>query len=187
MRAGVVIWPDRDTAKEVDRLRARYDAHYELVGPHITIAFPDHYRSSLDEIEALVAKSAHEVQPFTATLNKWVSATMMLQSHGEQTRLLIERYPNAVNFFFLLVGIGKTEMLTLRRSLSQAIAQPQWILDYPPYMTIGQSLSDEEYASAKAMLADYSPDFSFQVTSIDLLVEQEDGSWPTVATFALGE
>ena len=186
-RIGVVIWPDAATQVAIDDLRRRYDAHYQLIGPHITISFPDEQRTSWDEIKDLVAQAAARVSPFEVHLARWVSIADMLVSHPDGTRYLIKRYPNAANAIFLLAEAGTKEMLRLRRYLSSAIEQPPLLLPYPPYLTLGQTLSDADYEAARAELVEYCPDYRFTVTSIDLLAEQKDGSWIVEATYSLGQ
>ena len=187
MRVSVVIWPDSATHLAVNEVRARYDAHYRLIGPHITVAFPDERQASMDETRDLVASVASKTQPFTVKLTRWMSIDELLASYGEETRFLIERYPNAVNAIFLMASEGSPEMVRLRRDLSRAIEQPALLVEYPPYMCIGQSLSDAAHERAMQELATYEPDYGFPAKSIDLLEEQPDGSWSVVATVPLGK
>ena len=186
MRYSVAISPDSETAAEVNVVRARYDAHVELVGPHITIAFPDRLVVPVEEAKARIAIIASNTEPFTVSLDRWVSANDLLSSHAEQTRFLIDRYPNAVNVIVLPAGSGAAEMVGLRRALSRIIPQPALLVEYPPYMCVGQSLSDVEFEAALAELADFRPAYRFDVTGIELFAEQADGSWTQEAAFPLG-
>lgn len=186
LRLSVVIWPDPKSWADINMIRQRYDAHYQYVGPHITIAFPDKVDASVEAIKAGIAEAAAAVQPFTAVFDRWVSATELLQSHPDSTRFLIDRYPNAVNLIVLLASQGAEQMLTLRRAFDKIIPQPPLLLEYPIYMTLGQTLTDEQAAQARAELADYEPNYHIPVTSFDLLAEQPDGTWPLLERFQVG-
>lgn len=186
MRTGVVIWPDPATSEALNLLRSRYDAMYKLISAHITDAFPSEPQVSVEELKTKVANAAAKTRPFDITLDRWVSVDNMLRTHQEATQFFTNLYPNAVNGIFLLVGQGNKELLDLRRELHLAIPQPLHLLTYPPFLTVGQTLPDEQYKAALAELADYHPNFSFKAKTIDLLVEQPDGVWITEATFPLG-
>lgn len=186
MRCSVAITPDPVTSAAVDKWRERYDAFFKLVGPHMTVAFPDEPRGTLEEVSAKVAAVAASTQPFTLGLNRWASAPELLDEHGEPTRFLIERYPNAKNLIVLLASHGAQEFLKLRAELGAAIPQPELLLNYPPYLTIGQSLSDEELARAREELKTFYPDYHIAVKDINFYVEQSDGSWQVSATYRLG-
>jgi 2'-5' RNA ligase len=186
MRTGVVIWPDPGTSEVVNELRARYDAHYRLIGPHITIAFPGEVEISQAEVQARVAQAASKIPPFSATFNQWLGITSLAETYPEETRQFIQRYTNAVNAILLLADDGAAEMLELRGLLHQAIPQPGFLLSYPPFMTLGQTLSDVDYVQALAELSDYQPAYQFEVTGLDLLLENTDGTWTVLGTYPLG-
>lgn len=185
MRCSMALTPDAATSAALNEIRARYDAHYGAVVPHVTVAFPDECAGDLTAVQAMAASIVQGVPAFTATFDRWVSVTELLAEHRAGTEFLLARYSNAANLLVLLASQGAAEMLQLRAALSQAIPQPPELLDYPPYTTIGQSLSEQDFIAAKAALKDYRPNYSFVVKHIDFYAEQADGSWPILASLPL--
>lgn len=186
MRCAVAITPDVSTAAQVDLWRAQYDAFFKLVGPHLTVAFPDECAGDLDTVSSLLQQTAAQTNPFTLALNRWATVRELLQEHRESTQFLLERYPNAANLIVLLATDGAAEFLQLRRDLSQAIPQPALLENYPPYLTLGQSLTDATLERARAELENYQPNIQLAVREIHFYVEQPDGSWPVISTYRLG-
>jgi 2'-5' RNA ligase len=184
-RFSVVIWPNQDAQDALNELRARYDAHYHLIGPHITVAFPDTVALPLGDIRAGIREAARVIPPFTAVFDRWVSYSDLMQTHAESTRFLIDRYPNAVNLIVALAGQGAQQMLAMRRIFAKTIPQPDLLVDYPIYTTIGQSLSDEALIRAKSEMATVKLNLAVPVTSYELLAEQPDGTWPLVERYVL--
>ena len=170
----------------MNEFRARYDAMYELVGAHITIAFPDQIELDFEEARVRLTDIASQTKPFTVILDRWVGINDLLYFNPKPTRFLIERYPNAVNALFLVASAGANEMVELRYAFDAVIPQPSLLLDYPPFMCFGQTLSDEEYVKASTALADFKPDFRFQISEFQFLREGADGVWNTEAGFSLG-
>jgi len=74
----------------------------------------------------------------------------------------------------------------LKQLLSTSIPQPDELVSYPGYLTIGQTLSDKEYQLAQKDLAKFKPNFSFKVSSIDVLREKQNGSWSRLQTCSFG-
>lgn len=186
MRIGGVIWTDSKTNEAVNEKRKQYDAHYELIGPHITITFPVEIHFSLEEKKADIQEGLYKIEPFSVHLNRWITIDDMLQTYNEGTRYLLDNYPNAENALFLLVGKGNKEIIKLKQYLSTCINQPPSLIDYPGYLTIGQTMSDTEYQSAQRELINYKPDYRFRVETFDLILEQRDGSWISEQVYSLG-
>jgi 2'-5' RNA ligase len=185
MRCSVAITPNATVSAAMNEKRRRYDAHYAAVVPHLTVAFPAPYTGALAALQAQLAALIQPWPAFTATFDRWASSTELLAQYRTGTDFLMARYPNAVNLIVLLVGEGADDILGLRRALSGVIPQPPHLLDYPPYGTLGQTLSDAAFAEAKAELADFRPHYQFDVTHLDFYAEQPDGAWPIVDSFAL--
>jgi hypothetical protein len=110
----------------------------------------------------------------------------MLQVHHEGTKYLLDNYPNAVNALFLLADEGNKEVINLKQFLSTCIKQPPSLVDYPAYLTIGQTMNDREYKTAQGELIKYKPDYRFRVASFELILEQKDGSWKSEQVYSLG-
>lgn len=187
MRCSVALTPSEEVSAAMNAKRRLYDAHYEVVVPHLTVAFPEHFSGSISAIQEEVAAIAQTTPAFTATFDRWASANDLLAQYRAGTEFLIERYSNAVNLIVLLVGPGADEILGLRRALHRVIPQPPQLMDYPPYGTIGQSLSDEAFAEAITALRDFRPNYSFAVSHLDFYAEQPDGTWPILGSYALAQ
>lgn len=186
MRIGGVIWPDSKTNEAVNERRKKYDAHYKLIGPHITIIFPVEIDFSLHEKKVSLQEGLPKIEPFSVRLIRWVTIDEMLQINHEGTRYLLDNFPNAVNALFLLTDEGNKEIINLKRYLSTCINQPSSLVEYPGYLTIGQTMSEDDYKTAQRELVKYKPDYRFRVETFDLILEQRDGSWKSEQVYSLG-
>ncbi len=173
---GGVIWPDSQTQASVDKIRKQYDPHFGLIAPHITIIFPADTEIALDEIVTRLANAVKGFRPFTARLDRVSSVNLLASEWPAETAALLA-YPNAVNAIFLLTGEGSREILELKKRLAGAVGLDTPLVDYPPYLTLGQTLSQPAYDAALQALSGYAPDFSFPVSGFDLLSDPESGRW----------
>lgn len=181
-RVSVVIYPGAEVAQKADRIRRRFDPHVELVGPHLTIAFPDVLRADSDPV-ALLEAVASSLKPFHIELGSAVDASTFCGVDRAAMDFLVQRYPNARGLVASVAGAGADTVLAIRQSLNTAIPQPVELIDFAPYLTLGQSLDDP--APALGAAADFGP-VRFRVEALELLAEGPDGAWSTVRRAVLG-
>jgi 2'-5' RNA ligase len=178
---GGVIWPDAETQRSVNEIRKQYDPHFTVIAPHITIIFPADTEVVLEDVISRVASSVEGFRSFEASLDRVSSVNLLAPDWPAGTSALLA-YPNARNAIFLLSGEGSREILELKKRLSVGLGLDTPLVQYPPYLTLGQTLSREAYDSALQALSGYAPDYSFPVKGFDLLTQTDSGGWRTIRT-----
>jgi len=179
---GAVIWPDARTQRSVNSIRTRYDPHFELIAPHITIIFPANTPRDIEDVSLCLTKAIEGFRPFHVRLNRLSSINLLAPDWPAGTSALLA-YPNAVNTIFLLAGEGSREILELKERINIPLGLDTPLIHYPPYLTLGQTLSAAVYETALEDLAGYTPDYCFPVDGFDLLEEVPVGKWRTARRF----
>ena len=173
---GGVIWPDAETQESVNKIRKQYDPHFTLIAPHITIIFPADTGIAPGEVVHRLTKAVEGFRPFEVRLDRVSSVNLLAPDWPAETSALLA-YPNARNAIFLLSGEGSREILELKQRQAAALGLDTPLVHYPPYLTLGQTLSQAAYEAALQALSTYAPDFSFPVRGFDLLTDPVSGRW----------
>ena len=129
-----------------------------------------------------LAKSVVGLGPFQVCLGNLSTMNSLAETYPEATRLLAG-YPNAKNVIFLIPEEGHDAILNLKRHINSALDRVTALVEYPPFLTLGQTLSDADYARALAQFADYHPALRFTAASFDLLQQTKSGHWETIHRF----
>jgi 2'-5' RNA ligase len=183
---GGVIWPDQETQRSVNEIRKRWDPHFTVIAPHITIIFPTDTEAALQDVIVRVTNAVEGFRRFTARLDRVSSVNLLAPDWPAATSALLA-YPNAVNAIFLLSGEGTREILELKERLGVALELDTPLIQYPPYLTLGQTLSDRDYGAALNELSGHAPDHEFSVAGFDLLTQDDSGGWQTARTFPFSQ
>lgn len=182
MTVGAVLWPDEAAKRECNEVRRRLDPHFRLIDPHITVIFPFETDTRASTLGEKLAESIIDLSPFRVALGRLSTIHEQAEMYPEATALL-SRYPNAKNAIFLIPEAGYNEILELKRRIGSAVNRVTSLVEYPPYLTLGQTLSDADYARALRQLAGYNPALQFAARSFDLLKETASGRWETLNRF----
>jgi hypothetical protein len=174
LRQSMIVVPTPEQAATLDALRRRWDPHVDLVPPHITIAFP---AVPVADAAARFDALAADLAPFTVRLSAPRGPGDFTGPLAPALDFLVRRYPNARGWVVAVAEAGAEAMLALRRGASVAIPQPPELLDFPPYLTLGQTLDEVAgpLAAARATFAG----LSWRVTEILLAQEDAAGRWST--------
>jgi len=71
MKFGVVLFPSKKLQDVANSYRKRYDSHYSLIPPHLTLKEVfEATEDQIDEIAANLRKIAEETNPFTLNVTK---------------------------------------------------------------------------------------------------------------------
>lgn len=169
MKCGIAIFPSKKIQDFANSYRKRYDSHYALIPPHITLKYAfEVEEDKLNELVQQLRNVARETEPFTLRVTKFSSF-----------------YP-VNNVIYLKVE--KTEPLI---KLHEKLHRPPFIeqTDYAfvPHITIARDLSNDEYSDVFGRLKMQSVHFEEQVDRFHLLYQLENGSWSAYETFHLGK
>jgi len=128
MKFGVVIFPSKKLQDLVNSYRKRYDPHYALIPPHITLknAFEAHEEDAKDYADKL-RQIASDTKPFSLKTSKISSFQPV----------------NNVIYF----KVEPTEELTnLHNEINQEFNRQNLDYAFVPHITIGQKLSNDEHS-----------------------------------------
>lgn len=165
MKYGIVIFPSREVQDKANSLRMRYDSHYSLIPPHITIkeAF------TTDNIEAAtkhIEEKLEQIAPFTLEICKIKSF-----------------HPISPVLYFAIED--NPVIYKLYNEINSGILQNDSRYTFTPHITIAQDIAPQEIHDIYSALSMKDYDLSFKVDRIHLLYQMENGAWTNYQTFLL--
>ncbi|KAA1042603.1 YjcG family protein [Macrococcus equipercicus] len=168
MKLGIVIFPSKGFQDKVNSYRKRYDSHYALIPPHITLK--DAFEVAEDDVKNVTAKLtevAAEVEPVEIEVTK--------VSSFAPTKNII--------FFKVVSSEGLTKIYEVLNdgSFYGKNAHP-----FVPHFTIGQGFSSQEFEDVYGQLKMAGIDHKETVDKISLCYQLDNGTWNVLETFKLG-
>jgi 2'-5' RNA ligase len=169
MKFGIVIFPSKSIQDIANSYRMRYDPHYALVPPHITLkpAF-EADESEINQIVNELKKIANKVSPFTLKVSKVSSFSPV----------------NNVIYF----KVEKTdELVFLNEQMHSGYFSQEREYAFVPHITIGQKMSDDEHSDVLGRMKMMEFNHEQTVDRFHLLYQLENGAWTVYETFHLGK
>lgn len=165
MKYGIVIFPNRDVQDRANSLRKRYDSHYNLIPPHITIkeAFE---LESVEEIVKHIEEVTQSIPPFTLNVSKIKS----FLPTSPVVYLALEDNP---------------DIYELHEKINSGPLFHEAKYKFIPHITVAQDLSDEELHDIHGRLKLKNFAMEFPIDRIHLLYQIESGAWTNYQTFLL--
>lgn len=169
MKYGIVTFPSKPVQDEVNSYRKRYDPHYALIPPHITLK--EAFDATNDELETLVTELKHianETKPFKINVNK------------------VSTFAPVTNTIYLKVEPIQ-ELIDLHEKLQSDKFPKSEEYTFVPHITIAQKLKYEEYSDIFGSLK--MKDFKIEDTidRFQLLYQLDNGSWTVYESFVFGK
>lgn len=128
----IMIFPEFEKMDIIDRIRDKFDPLAQLVRPYITLVFPFENEMSNEEIEEILIKRLHNVNPFEIVL-KGIS-------------LQVDKYGNAL---FLDVQKGAEDICYIHEVLCKnEFKQFDSDIIFKPHTTIGKFQTEKELNNA---------------------------------------
>ncbi|WP_409274478.1 2'-5' RNA ligase family protein [Neobacillus sp. SCS-31] len=169
MRFGVALFPTKQLQDWVNSYRKRYDPHYALIAPHLTLV--NAFESSEEEAETLAKKlrdASEKHEPFSLRTSK------------------ISSFHPVNNVIYLKVEPSE-EIIALHKELNDIVNSPDQAYKFVPHITIGQKLSDDEHFDVYGTLKMQGIDHEEEIDRFHLLYQLESGQWTVYETFRLGK
>ncbi|MFC0473546.1 YjcG family protein [Halalkalibacter kiskunsagensis] len=169
MKYGIALFPSKKLQDQANSFRMRYDSHYALIPPHITIKEP--FEVNDEELPLLLntmAQIAENAEPVTIDIYK-----------------VDTFYPQSHTIFFKI-----REHKTLTYLYEEFHNEPFSINDkygFIPHVTIGQDLSSQEHADVLGQLKMHKIEHQETISRVQLLYQLENGAWTVYETFRLGK
>ena len=167
MKYGVVAFPSKKLQDLANSYRKRYDPHYALITPHMTLKGV--FEANDNEIEELaknISKVANQHKPFKLQ-------TTSISSFAPVT--------NAIYFKV----IQSEELLKLHHDLHHESLGSEAEYAFVPHITIAQKMDSGEHDDIYAQLRMTGVDHEEIIDRLHLLYQLEDGSWTVYETFRL--
>lgn len=167
MKYGVAVFPSKQLQDIANSYRKRYDPHYELITPHMTLKDPfEANDAEIKDVAEELKNIAKRQKPFKLRANRvstFSPVTNTLYFKVEPTPEIISLYDDLHSDFF---G-GKPDH------------------SFVPHITIAQKLSDSEHSDVFGQLKMAGINHEEIIDRIHLLYQLEDGSWTVYETFRL--
>ncbi|MCA1031139.1 YjcG family protein [Bacillus timonensis] len=169
MKYGIALFPSKKLQDLANSYRMRYDPHYALIPPHLTLknafeATDDQIKDIADQLQAI----ADGVKPFSLNISKVSSFS-------------------PVNNVIYLKAEPTDELVSLHTKMHDGIFTDQPEYAFVPHITIGQKLSDDEHSDVLNQLKMLDISHEETIDRFHLLYQLDNGSWTVYETFRLGK
>ena len=169
MKYGVVAFPSKKLQDLANAYRKRYDPHYALITPHMTVKGV--FEANDQEI-AEVAKAIKEVtnkhSPFELNISK------------------VSTFAPITNTIYFKAELSD-ELVALHKDLNYNFPGKEPEFAFVPHVTIAQKLTSGEHDDIIGQLKMVGVDHTETIDRLHLLYQLEDGSWTVYETFRLDE
>ena len=169
MKFGVVAFPSKRLQDLANAYRKRYDPHYALITPHLTVK--GIFEVNDQEIEE-VAKAIKEItkkhSPFELNVSK------------------VGTFAPITNTIYFK-AILNDELAALHKDLNNDFFGNKPEFAFVPHVTIAQKLSSGEHDDIIGQLKMIGVNHTETIDRLHLTYQLEDGSWTVYETFRLDE
>ncbi|MFD3447366.1 YjcG family protein [Microbacteriaceae bacterium 4G12] len=169
MNFGIVIFPSKTMQDKANSLRKRYDTHYALIPPHITL------KPVFEAPETEIGSITKELHAIASKTNAF---TLKVEKVGS--------FSPVNNVIYLKVE-NTPELASLNNQLHTGYFTQEREYAFVPHITIGQNMSDAEHADVLGQLKMNQFHCEQTVDRFHLLYQLEDGTWTVYETFHLGK
>lgn len=169
MKFGVVIFPSKSLQDLANSYRKRYDPHYALIPPHLTL------KSSFEVSEDAIKPIAEKLRQIAIESNPFTLSTTKISSF------------QPVNNVIYIKVTPTAELENLHNKVNQEIHEQASEYSFVPHITIGQRLSNDEHFDVYGSLKMLKVEHEETIDRFHLLYQLENGSWTVFETFRLGK
>ncbi|MCS1350564.1 2'-5' RNA ligase family protein [Mechercharimyces sp. CAU 1602] len=173
MKYGVAIFPEKKVQDIANSYRKRYDPHYGLIPPHITLkeAFTleeetGNQEETITNIVQHLEKVAERTAPFTIFLNK------IGTFHPNSNTIYVSMYDGA-------------DIIQLHDLINEGPLSHPETYAFIPHITIGQKLSEDELLDVYGSLRMTNISIETKIDRFHLLYQLENQSWCLYQSFIL--
>lgn len=165
MKYGIVIFPPRDVQDRVNNLRTRYDSHYTLIDPHITIkeAFE---ADNVEDIVRYVEDITKSFPPFSLRINN-------IKTFYPITPVLYFSFEDNPAIYSLHMELNSNTLFHETKH------------NFTPHITFAQDQPPQEIHDIYGRLSLKGYDIEFNVDKIHLLQQTDNVIWNNFKTFSL--
>ncbi|TLS50464.1 phosphoesterase [Paenibacillus antri] len=168
MNFGIVIFPPKDVQDAANSYRKRFDPHYSLIQPHLTIREseswdPPTLANAVERLSDVAAK----LPPVEVKLNRFSTF-----------------YPVSNVVYMALENPKPLERLH-EAVCDGPLAVRERKYSFTPHLTVAQGVGGDEMHDIYSSLRPIPLAFSFVVDRLHLLYQTDNGAWTAHQTFLL--
>lgn len=164
---GIAILPSEEVKELANSYRKRYDPHYKLISPHITLK--EAFTITEEKLPLLIShleEVAKSTPSFTVTISKFSTF-----------------YP-VNNVIYLAIDNSET-IYELYKKIQQKEPDPEKPYAFTPHITIAQKMNTDELLDVYAAIKSQEVYAKFEVKEFHLFQQGEDQVWHILHTFRL--
>lgn len=168
MYFGIATFPEKEVQDIANSYRKRYDPHYSLIPPHITLK--ERFELDQNQVDSLTQKLdqiAGSIGPFTIDITK------------------IKHFHPTSPTLYLAIEEGSSHLTEIHKRIKVLFDFQQMPYDYIPHLTIGQRMDEEELHDVYSSLRSKRFDLKSKIDRFHLMYQLENRSWTIYQTFLL--
>ncbi|PAV29343.1 hypothetical protein CIL05_12275 [Virgibacillus profundi] len=169
MKYGIAFFPSKAIQDEANSYRKRYDPHYALIPPHITLK--ESFEADDETIDELVTELKHianETEPFTINVNK------------------VSTFAPVTNTIYLKVEPIQ-EIIDLYEKLHSGKFPDNREFSFVPHITVAQKLLEDEYSDVFGSMKMKNFQVEDKIDRFQLLYQLDNGAWTVFESFVFGK
>lgn len=169
LKYGIAIFPSKPIQDEANGYRKRYDPHYALIPPHITLkeAF-EADEQMIQELIPELKRIANETKPFTIKINK------------------VSTFAPVTNTIYFKVEPNET-LQALHDKMHEGKFPKERQYNFVPHITIAQKLVEDEHSDVFGSLRMKKIALEDTVDRFQLMYQLDNQSWTVYETFVFGK
>lgn len=168
MKYGIVIFPSKKVQDLANSYRKRYDPHYALIPPHVTLKSLEASEGQMKEVTDTLEEIAKNHKGFKMNIKK------------------VSSFQPVNNVIYLKIE-PTDELTSLHQEINNKIIGEKPEYAFVPHITIGQKLSNDEHSDVYGSLRMLNVEHEESIDRFHLLYQLENGSWSVYETFRLGK
>ena len=169
MKFGVAIFPSKKLQDLANSYRKRYEPHYALISPHLTLKGPfEASDAQMKDITDRLAQIASSSKPFSLQVLK------------------VSSFKPVNNVIYFKINPTE-ELIQLHQQLHTDLIGDKPEFSFVPHITIGQELSDDEHSDVYGSMRMMKMEHEEIVDRFHLLYQLENESWTVYETFRFGK
>jgi len=168
MQYGIVVFPTKDVQDAANSYRKRYDPHYQLIQPHLTVREKEEWSETrLAEAVEQLEQVTQQLAPFDLRFERFSSF-----------------YP--ANPVIYMALADPQPMLVLHKAVcGELLSQSGKPYHYTPHLTIGQHMGADELHDVWASLKRLELGLTTRIDRLHLVHETDNSAWTVHQTFVL--
>lgn len=167
MKYGVVAFPSKKLQDLANSYRKRYDPHYSLITPHMTIkGVFEASDTEIEELSAQIGTVAKRHKPFKLKTSR------------------VSSFSPVTNAIYFKVEPTE-ELLNLHDDLHGEDLGTEEEYSFVPHITIAQKMESGEHDDIFGQLKMVGVDHEEIIDRLHLLYQLDDGSWTVYETYRL--